>query len=47
LNWVICKGAIPIPGAKTERQVRENSGALNWRLTEAEVAILDEASQNL
>lgn len=46
LNWVICKGAIPIPGAKNERQVVENAGALNWRLTEAEVAILDEASQN-
>ncbi len=47
LNWVICKGAIPIPGAKNEGQVLENAGALNWRLTEAEVAILDEASQNL
>jgi aryl-alcohol dehydrogenase-like predicted oxidoreductase len=47
LNWVICKGAVPIPGAKTERQMLENSGALNWRLTDTEVAILDEASQNL
>lgn len=47
LNWVICKGAIPIPGAKDERQAMENAGALGWRLTEAEVAILDEASHNL
>ena len=47
LNWVICKGAIPIPGAKHQRQVMENAGALGWRLTDAEVAILDEASLNI
>lgn len=44
LNWVICKGALPIPGAKTEDQALQNTGALGWRLTEAEVARLDEAS---
>lgn len=47
INWVICKGALPIPGAKNERQALENSGALGWRLTDAEIAILDEASLNL
>jgi aryl-alcohol dehydrogenase-like predicted oxidoreductase len=46
LNWVICKGALPIPGAKNLRQVQENLGALGWRLTEAEMAALDEASDN-
>jgi aryl-alcohol dehydrogenase-like predicted oxidoreductase len=46
LNWVICKGAVPIPGAKNERQTLENAGALGWQLTDAEVAILDEASLN-
>lgn len=44
LNWVICKGALPIPGAKTAEQAQENAGGLGWRLTEAEVARLDKAS---
>jgi aryl-alcohol dehydrogenase-like predicted oxidoreductase len=44
LNWLICKGALPIPGAKNVRQARENAGALGWRLSEADVAALDEAS---
>jgi aryl-alcohol dehydrogenase-like predicted oxidoreductase len=45
LNWVLCKGALPIPGAKTLAQAQENLGALGWRLTAAEVAALDEASE--
>jgi aryl-alcohol dehydrogenase-like predicted oxidoreductase len=44
LNWVVCKGALPIPGAKTMRQAEQNAGAVGWRLSEAEVAELDEAS---
>ncbi len=44
LNWAICKGALPIPGAKTEAQAVENSGALGWRLTEDDVRALDSAS---
>ena len=44
LNWVICKGALPIPGAKNANQAQENSGGLGWRLTEAEVTRLDETS---
>ncbi len=45
LNWVICKGAVPIPGAKTARQAQDNAGALGWRLTDQEVAVLDAASE--
>ena len=45
LNWVICKGALPIPGARDAQHVRENAGALGWRLTDDEVEKLDEASQ--
>jgi aryl-alcohol dehydrogenase-like predicted oxidoreductase len=45
LNWVMCKGALPIPGAKNARQAQENAGALGWRLTESEVAALDTASE--
>jgi len=44
LNWLICKGAVPIPGAKNARQAQENAGALGWRLTDEEVAALDKAS---
>jgi aryl-alcohol dehydrogenase-like predicted oxidoreductase len=44
LNYLICKGAVPIPGAKNERQVKENAGALGWRLTDQEVEALEEAS---
>jgi aryl-alcohol dehydrogenase-like predicted oxidoreductase len=44
LNWVICKGALPIPGARSVRHVRENAGAMGWRLTPEEVAALDAAT---
>ena len=44
LNWVICKGALPIPGAKTLEQMEQNAGAVGWALSEAEVAELDEMS---
>jgi len=41
LNWVISKGAIPIPGAKNGEQAEQNAGALGWRLTEDELQALD------
>lgn len=44
LNWVICKGALPIPGAKNAEQAQENAGALGWRLSDEEFARLDEMS---
>jgi diketogulonate reductase-like aldo/keto reductase len=44
LNWVVCKGALAIPGAKNAAQVQENAGGLGWKLTEEELAKLDEAS---
>jgi len=44
LNWVFCKGALPIPGATRVAHLEENAGALGWRLTDAEVAALDAAS---
>ena len=47
LNWVICKGAVPIAGASTPLQVEENAGALGWRLPEAQVAALDAAAAGL
>jgi aryl-alcohol dehydrogenase-like predicted oxidoreductase len=44
LNWCICKGTMPIPGAKNAAQAEENAGALGWKLTEDEVEKLDRAS---
>jgi aryl-alcohol dehydrogenase-like predicted oxidoreductase len=41
LNWVICKGALPIPGATSVSHLMENVGALGWRLSDGEVAALD------
>jgi aryl-alcohol dehydrogenase-like predicted oxidoreductase len=45
LNWVICKGAVPIPGAKNARQAEQNAGALGWRLSEADVQALDRVAR--
>jgi aryl-alcohol dehydrogenase-like predicted oxidoreductase len=47
LNWLICKGVVPIPGAKNARQAQENAGALGWRLSENEIASLDKISESL
>lgn len=47
LNWLICKGTVPIPGAKNTRHVESNLGALGWRLTPEEVAALDAASDQI
>lgn len=44
LNWCICKGTIPIPGAKNLRQAEENIGALGWQLDYGEIAELDQAA---
>jgi aryl-alcohol dehydrogenase-like predicted oxidoreductase len=47
LNWLMCKGAVPIPGAKTVQQAKDNAGALGWRLSDEEVRALDQASDQL
>jgi aryl-alcohol dehydrogenase-like predicted oxidoreductase len=47
LNWVLCKWALPIPGARSARHVRENAGAMGWRLSREEVAALDAAAEAL
>ncbi len=45
LNWTMCKGAVPIPGAKNVKQARENLGSHGWRLSDGEVRALDKASE--
>ena len=47
LNRTICKGTVPIPGAKNAKQAADNLGAMGWRLTSQEVTALDDASKLL
>lgn len=44
LNWLLCKGTVPIPGAKNAKQASENADAAGWRLTNDEVELLDKES---
>lgn len=44
LNWAIAKGTIPIPGARTINQAKQNLAALDWTLSAAEEKLLDETS---
>ena len=41
LNWIMAKGAVPIPGAKNRRQAEDNAGALGWAMGADAVAALD------
>ena len=47
LNWVMAKGALPIPGAKNAAQARENAGALGWRLTADESQHLEKIADEV
>jgi len=41
LNYIISKGAIPIPGCRTTTQLEDNLGAMGWRLSKTEVKMLE------
>jgi pyridoxine 4-dehydrogenase len=41
LNYIISKGAIPIPGCRTVAQLEDNVGAMGWRLSETEIQMLE------
>lgn len=45
LNWLICKGAVPIPGARNQQQALDNAGGLGWELMDEEVTKLDHIGQ--
>ncbi|CDN17138.1 MAG: aldo/keto reductase [Richelia sp.] len=47
INWCICKGTIPIPGAKSLEQAQQNIGALGWYLDAGEVEELDRIAASL
>ncbi len=44
LNWLTCKGAVPIPGARDKHQAQEFGGGFGWQLTSEEVALMDRMS---
>ena len=44
LRWLVERGALPIPGAKTAAQARENAGAMGWSLSNGVVDWLAEAA---
>lgn len=44
LNWLITRGAIPIPGAKNADQAKQNAGALGWQLDSTDSQELDRVS---
>lgn len=47
LNWCICKGTIPIPGAKNIQQMQDNLGAIGWQLNDEEITELDRIAEKL
>ena len=47
LNYIICKGVIPIPGARTIDQVKDNIGSMGWKLSESEIDILENEADKL
>jgi aryl-alcohol dehydrogenase-like predicted oxidoreductase len=47
LNWLVCKSAVPIPGARNMKQAQENAGGLGLHLNDEEVARLDKISDEV
>lgn len=44
LNWLVMKGALPIPGARNADQAKHNAGALGWHLEMGEFDWIDHVS---
>jgi aryl-alcohol dehydrogenase-like predicted oxidoreductase len=47
LNWLICKGALPIPGAKNVVQAEQNAGGAGWQMSGDDIAMLDAVTDNI
>jgi aryl-alcohol dehydrogenase-like predicted oxidoreductase len=47
LNWLVYKGAVPIPGSRNKSQAEENSSALGWLLSPDEADKLDKLSDQV
>lgn len=46
LQWIVAKGAVPIPGAKNGAQAEQNAGGIGWTLEPGEIARLDDVALN-
>ncbi|MBE9053131.1 aldo/keto reductase [Nostocales cyanobacterium LEGE 11386] len=47
LNWLIAQGnVIPIAGVKTSQHVKQNAGALGWRLSDDEISQLEQITRS-
>ena len=44
INYIVAKGAVPIPVVKNNQDAEELLGCLGWGLNDEEVAILDSAA---
>lgn len=47
LNYVMCKGVIPIPGCRNAAQAADNAAALGWKLDEGELQGLESVAEKL
>jgi len=47
LNWLMVKGAVPIPGARHIDQASKNAAAMGWQMTPQQVATLDQISAKI
>jgi aryl-alcohol dehydrogenase-like predicted oxidoreductase len=43
INYIVAKGAVPVPGINNAKEAEELLGCIGWGLTEDEVSMLDEA----
>ena len=47
INWCRAKGAVPIPGCRTLKQVTQNYASLGWSCDASDMAALDAAAAKL
>jgi aryl-alcohol dehydrogenase-like predicted oxidoreductase len=47
LNWTICKGTFPIPGAKNAHQAKGNAGAQGWSLSADEIVAIEQSADKV
>lgn len=47
LNYLLCRGAVAIPGVKSVAQLNRNAGAMGWRLDDNEVEIFTEKLESM
>jgi aryl-alcohol dehydrogenase-like predicted oxidoreductase len=46
INWVICKGALPLVGVNNISQLQEVLGAIDWRLSDEDILNLDDITEH-